>query len=222
VRLLPCLALLLVSCRGDQIHRADFAPLDSGSPTAARLAPALLGELAPDFALEDLSGETVRLSDHRGNRVVLEWVNPECPFTDHSHSYGSLKELAARQIEKGIVWIAINSSGAEKMGGDLEVNRTAAERWGLPHPLLLDPTGVVGRLYDATSTPELYVIDERGVLVYVGALDNAPFGKVRGGGEVINYVEAALADLAAGREVQTPTRQSYGCRVKYAQPALNR
>lgn len=216
------LPVLVLSCRGDRLHRATDASAEDGHHASSTRSLARIGELAPDFELRDLSGETVRLSSFRGNRVVLEWTNPECPFCEHAHTHGALKDLAARSMAKGIVWIAINSCGAEKPGGDVERNREAAERWGLPHPLLLDPTGEVGRLYDATTTPGMYVIDERGLLVYVGALDNAPFGKVRGGGEVIDYVEAALADLDAGRAVVAPVKQAYGCRVKYAQPVLSR
>jgi len=225
VRHLPLLLLLpvlVLSCRGDRFHRADDTSAEEGRPAASVRSRARIGQLAPDFELRDLSGGTVRLSAFRGNRVVLEWTSPECPFCEHAHTHGALRDLAARLMEKGIVWLAINSCGAEKPGGALEKNREAAERWDLPHPLLLDPTGEVGRLYDATTTPEMYVIDERGALVYVGALDNAPFGKVRGGGEVIDYVEAALADLDARRAVAVPTRQAYGCRVKYAQPVLSR
>jgi hypothetical protein len=214
--------LLLAACRSDTIHRTDYASVESEPVVSAASLPAYLGHVVPDFALPDLDGVLHRLSDYRGNRVVLEWINPECPFTDFSHTHGALHDLPRRSTEKGIVWIAINSGGEDKMGVGMERNRGAAKRWGLEQPILLDRTGEVGRLLDATTTPAFFIIDEQGVLVYEGALDNAPFGKVPGGGEVINFVQAALDDLAAGRAVAIPSRQSYGCRVKYAQPVLSR
>ena len=214
------LLLLCCACRSDQTHRNDQFEPAPAPPVVGSGSLARLGELAPDFQLPELDGYSVRLSDFRGNRVVLEWSNPLCPFVTHAHTKGPLVDLPRRAIEHGIVWLAINSAGEPKMGGNPEQNRQAVESWKMDYPLLLDPTGRVGRTYDATTTPECFVIDERGVLIYQGALDNAPFGMVRGGGEVMNYVEAALTDLVEEREVRTPFKQSYGCRVKYAQPTL--
>ena len=59
---------------------------------------------------------------------------------------------------------------------------------------------------------------EHGVLVYAGAIDNSPDaeGESPQGGTLVNYVDAALEDLAAGRPVRTPRTKAYGCSVKYA------
>ena len=73
----------------------------------------------------------------------------------------------------------------------------------------------VVRLYGAKSTPGMYVIDGKGTLVYRGAIDNAQDGDPPGGEKLVNYVDAALADLAAGRPVAIPETPSYGCSVKY-------
>jgi hypothetical protein len=86
------------------------------------------------------------------------------------------------------------------------------------HPVLRDLTGEIGKAYGATNTPNMFVIDTAGTVVYAGAIDNSPDGE-RGaptGGTLVNYVEAALADLAAGRPVATPVTKPYGCGVKYA------
>lgn len=219
------LLLLLAACRGDQIHRETEQDPFQGPPSPTAIPPGTiveLGQLVPDFTLSDLDGKRVQLSSFRGNRLVIEWVNPSCPFTNFAHEKGSLRNMARELQERGVLWLAINSAGDEKMGGGERLSREAAERWGIEHPLLLDPGGEVGRMFDATTTPEIFLLDESGKLVYIGALDNAPFGKVRGGGEPLNYLEAALADLAAGRPVATPVQQSYGCRVKYGQPNLQR
>jgi hypothetical protein len=222
--LLPLL-LACTACRGEQVYReVELTPF-VGPPSPTAVIPGTvvdLGELVPEFVLTDLEGQRVKLSDYRGNRLVLEWLNPSCPFTKFAHEKGSLRTMARDVAENGVLWLAINSAGNEKLGAGAVPTREAAERWGLAHPILLDPTGEVGRMFDATTTPQVFLLDEAGRLVYVGAIDNAPFGKVRGGGEPVNYLAQALADLAAGRPVAAPIRQSYGSRVKYAQPLILR
>jgi len=212
--------LLLFSasaCRGARVVR-------EGSPEAARaseaeaLSLAMIGEPAPDFTLPTLSGSRVRLSDYRGKIVVLEWLNPRCPFTRHAHNMGLLRDYPAQAQAAGVVWLGINSGAEQKLGGDSEASERAMAEWGLDFPILRDTSGEVGRRFDATVTPEVFLIDRRGVLLYVGALDNMPFGKVRGGGEGQNYLALALEQLLAGEAVRPSHRQAYGCRVKYAQP----
>jgi peroxiredoxin len=183
--------------------------------------PALASEVgkpAPDFTLRDLDGRPVRLSDHRGKVVVLEWFNPGCPFVVASHTRGTLKGAAAREAKAGVVWLAVNSGAPGKQGAGAEVNRTAARDWGMEHPVLLDETGEAGRAYGATNTPHMFVVDAKGTLVYRGAIDNSPDGERQSpkGGALVEYVTAALEDVRAGRPVRTAETKAYGCGVKYA------
>lgn len=173
---------------------------------------ALVGSQAPDFTLPDLSGKSVKLSDHRGKTVVLEWFNPGCPYVVFAHGEGPLKDLAARQPEQ-VVWLAINSGAPGKQGHGREVNLQAAADWSIGHPILLDEAGSVGRTYGARSTPQLFVIDPTGVIRYAGALDNAPFGKSEGAR--VDYAADAVAAVLAGTVVQPDHTPSYGCSVKY-------
>lgn len=213
------LALAGAGCRGDQVTRQGDRDLAAAREASAHVL-AEVGREVPDFTLPAVDGGRVRLSDYRGKYVVLEWFNPLCPFTRFAHTEGTLATYPAQAREEGVVWLAINSASDEKMGGDLEDNRAARKAWAMDYPLLLDPDGKVGRQYDATATPEVFLIDPAGVLIYVGALDNMPFGKVRGGGEGVNYLAQALAQSRAGSQVTRPARQAYGCRVKYAQPTI--
>lgn len=227
MRLLPplLLAAALCACRGDSVHHATETDPFFGPPSPTAIPPGTLvklGEAVPDFVLDGIDGQQVRLSDLRGNRVVLEWFNPECPFSSFAHEHGVLTGLARELREEGVLWLAINSAGDEKMGGGLEASREAAKRWGMSHPVLVDPTGEVGRMFDATNTPEVFLIDERGRLRYLGAIDNAPFGKVPGGGAPQNYLLEALAGLDETPPRDVAPRQPYGCRIKYAQPVLQR
>lgn len=181
--------------------------------------PAMVGQAAPDFALQDLDGKTRRLSDYHGKTVVLEWFNPECPFVRLSHTKGSLKGLADKYADDhSVVWLAVNSGGEGRQGYGVEKNREGVNTYGIKHPVLLDPRGQVGHAYGATNTPHMFIIDPNGTLAYAGAIDNSPDaeGQSASGRTLINYVAQALDELARGKPVSVPTTKAYGCSVKYA------
>ncbi len=194
-------------------------PRSHGAIASRTTAHALeLGTPAPDFELTDLEGNVHKLSRHRGQIVVLEWFSPACLFTTRSHEQGPLKDQARRAMARGVVWLSVNSTAPRYDGHGVEANAKAKAAWAMPNPILLDPSGDVGRAYGVTATPQMFVIDPRGTVVYVGAIDNDPdIGDPRG--DVLeNYVDLALADLAAGRPVARPNVPTYGCRVKYDRP----
>ncbi|HTE56921.1 MAG TPA: thioredoxin family protein [Kofleriaceae bacterium] len=191
------------------------AAVPATAQTAGATAPApQTGTPAPDFTLADLDGKQVQLSSLKGKTVVLEWFNPGCPFVRYSHGEGPLKDLAKKHTADGVVWLAINSGSEGKQGAGAEMNRAARQDWSIDYPILIDANGQVGKAYDAKTTPHMFVIDGNGQIVYRGALDNAPLGKVPADGQV-NYVENALASLAAGKPVEVAETKSYGCSVKY-------
>jgi peroxiredoxin len=219
--------LTLAACSRGRTNDTSAAsvPSSQGARLAAAVTPAgpaagsaAVGKVAPDFTLKDLDGHEVSLASFRGKVVVLEWFNPGCPFVKASHSKGSLKGSAKKHAGQGVVWLAINSSARGKQGFEPSANSDAAKTFGLDHPILRDETGTVGHAYGATNTPNMFVIDKSGVLVYAGAIDNSPDGEGEAptGGSLVNYVDAALEDLAAGRPVKTPVTKPYGCSVKYA------
>jgi peroxiredoxin len=189
----------------------------AGLLIAAHTLAADVGQPAPAFSLRDLNGKVVNLSDLRGRVVVLEWFNPGCPFVRASHTRGTLVGEAARESKKGVLWFAVNSAAAGKQGYGIEANRTATKEFQMQYPVLLDESGEVGHAYGATNTPGMFVIDPQGRLVYRGAIDNSPDGErdAPEGGVLIDYVGAALDDLAAGRPVRYPETKQYGCTVKY-------
>ncbi len=176
---------------------------------------AALGKPAPDFELKDIDGKVVKLSDYKGKVVVLEWFNPECPVIVKAHSEGPLKDQASRVAKDGVVWLSINSGAAGKQGNGIDKNKKAKADWKIGGPILIDEKGDVGRKYDAKTTPHMYVIDAKGVLAYRGAIDNAASGKPEGGEPLVNYVDAALADIKAGKPVAKNDTKAYGCSVKY-------
>lgn len=216
-RLLASLPLLLAL--GCSSGGTAPPPAASGKPASAAPAAAAaeVGKPAPDFTLTDLDGKSVSLASFKGKTVVLEWFNPECPFVKASHLKGSLETYAAEATAKGVVWLAINSGAAGKQGHGVEKNREGVAAFGLKHPVLLDPTGEVGRRYGATNTPHMYVIAPDGALVYAGAIDNSPDGEGESptGDKLVNYVDEALKALAEGKPVSAPKTSAYGCSVKY-------
>lgn len=183
-------------------------------PTAHAMDTPEVGQPAPEFSLQDLDGKTWTLSALKGRTVVLEWFNPGCPFVVAAHEGGPLKDLAAKQPEE-VVWLAVNSGAPGKQGAEPSFNREAATKWNLDHPILMDPTGQVGRSYGASNTPQLVVVDGKGTLAYYGALDNAPFNEVKGGDKRIDYTADAIASVLAGTTPKPAKTKPYGCSVKY-------
>jgi len=174
---------------------------------------AVVGKPAPEFTLADLDGQEVILSELKGKTVVLEWFNPGCPFVKFAPADGPLSSLAADRASDELTWLAINSSAPSKQGHGIEANRQAAKNWNMDHPVLIDEQGTVGRLYGARTTPQIFVIDAKGTLIYAGALDNSPMGKTTG--QPVNYVSAALDAAGAGKPITVSETKPYGCSVKY-------
>lgn len=196
---------------------AAAAPSASAAPAPTATPVATIGASAPAFTLTDLDGKTVSLADFLGKVVVLEWFNPGCPFVRASHTKGSLTDAARRAKAQGVVWLAINSGAPGQQGHGVPANRKGVETFALEHPVLLDEDGGVGRAYGAAKTPHLFVIDEKGTLVYGGAVDNSPDGEGESpeGGTLVRYVDQALAEVLAKKPVTVPSSKPYGCSVKY-------
>jgi peroxiredoxin len=168
-------------------------------------------QTAPDFELADQNGETHKLSDYRGKIVVLEWTNPQCPFVQRHYADGhtTMIDLAAKFGGEDVVWLGIDSSNFVTS----ESATAWAEKKGITTPILLDADGEVGRLYEAKTTPHMFVIGREGELLYSGAIDDDSSGK---GKAPVNFVEAALSSVLAGEPVQTAKTKPYGCSVKYS------
>jgi len=178
--------------------------------TATWAASAKIGQPAPEFALKDQDGREVSLTGLRGKIVVLEWTNPDCPFVQRHYRAKTMTTLAERFRDRDVVWLAVNSTHSMDAAKD-RAWRTAQ---GFSHPVLDDRSGTVGNAYGARTTPNLFVIDRAGVLVYQGAIDDDAAGEK--GTEARNYVAEALDDVTAGKPVRVPETRPYGCSVKYA------
>ena len=185
---------------------------------ASASAAPVVGKPAPDFKLADTNGRTVTLSGFRGRTVVLEWNNPGCPFVKKHYGSGNMQRTQAAAAKDGVVWLTINSGAPGKQGymSGPEAKAFVAQSGARPTAYLLDPRGVVGKSYDAKTTPHMFVINKAGTLVYAGGIDDKPTANPADIKGARNHVLAALAELKAGRAVSVPTSRSYGCAVKYA------
>lgn len=184
---------------------------------AALAADARIGAPAPAFTLSDLDGETRSLEEFAGKTVVLEWTNHECPFVVKHYNSNNIPRQQAAATGEGVVWLVINSSAPGKQGNvAAEQAREIQSDWGASQTAyLFDTDGAVGRAYGAKTTPHMYIIDADGVLRYNGAIDSIPSADIGDLDQAEQYVELALAELAAGRPVSRPLTQPYGCSVKY-------
>jgi peroxiredoxin len=176
-----------------------------------------IGGSAPEFALTDVSGKAVKLSDFKGKHVVLEWTNPNCPFVKKHYDSKNMQGLQSAYTGKGVVWLAINSTSTDHQDfmkpSDLSAKLNA---WGSkPSATLMDVDGKAGKSYGAKTTPHMYIVDPQGKLVYAGGIDDKRSANPADIPSSKNFVRAALDETLAGKPVSVATSTPYGCSVKY-------
>lgn len=230
------LALSLAACQGSESYgettTADGLAAEEARPEVVdansaveATAPALLGTAsvavlgleAPNFRLLDSNGNSHDLADFRGEPVVLEWINHGCPFVKKHYASGNMQSLQERYTDQGVTWLAICSSAPGKQGYHSPDgwNDAIAEHGNNATAVLIDETGLVGKAYDARTTPHMYVIDADGTLVYSGAIDSDSSPNAAAIEGATNYVAETLDLLLAGNEVEPASSKPYGCSVKY-------
>jgi peroxiredoxin len=177
------------------------------------------GEMAPDFKGTDSNGKVHTLAQYRGKYVVLEWANKGCPFEQKHYNSGNMERLQKEWTGKGVVWLSVLSSAPGEQGNvtPAEENDYLREMKAAPTAAILDPSGTIGRLYSAKTTPDMFVIDPQGKIVYEGAIDDQPTPDPASLKDAKNYVSAALEASMAARPVAVPVTRSYGCSVKYSE-----
>lgn len=186
--------------------------------TAAIAADVAPGKPAPDFIAKDSKGRDVSLSSFKGKVVVLEWTNNGCPYVAKHYGAGNMQALQASAAAKDVVWLSIISSAPGEQGhvSGAQADKIATDAKAKPTAVLLDPTGTIGRLYDAKTTPHMFVIDKAGTLAYAGGIDDKPTANPADIKGARNFVAEAIEAVTAGKPVVTATSRPYGCSVKYS------
>lgn len=187
-------------------------------PVAVNAATvAEVGKPAPEFTGIDTKGTEHKLTDLKGKTVVLEWNNPECPYVVKHYGAKNMQDLQKAATADGVVWLTVNSSAAGKQGnmsGEV-ADKYVADQGAAPTAYILDADGTIGKLYDAKTTPHMYVINPEGVLVYAGAIDSDDSFKPETIKGATNYVTAALQSVKDGKPVAQASTKPYGCGIKY-------
>lgn len=187
--------------------------LAAGSAAAAPK----VGEAAPAFSAIDSNGKAVALADFKGKYVVLEWTNAECPFVRKHYGSGNMQATQKEALAQGAVWLSVISSAPGKQGhaSGEQANTLSRERKATPTHVLLDEKGDLGRLYDAKTTPHLFIVGKDGRLIYAGGIDSIASSDPADIPGATNYVKAALSESIAGKPVSQAATKPYGCSIKY-------
>jgi peroxiredoxin len=180
--------------------------------------PATVGQPAPAFSATDATGKAVSLADFKGKTVVLEWVNPGCPYVRKHYDSANMQATQKSATGSGVVWLAVNSthSGAGDYKKPADMAAWMQQQKAAATHTLMDSDGKVGKAFGARTTPHMYIVDAKGTLVYAGGIDDKPTANPADAKTAKNFVNAALADIAAGKPVAQASTRPYGCSVKYS------
>jgi peroxiredoxin len=195
---------------------ATSAGVAAAANTAWADEPAI-GQAAPGFSATDSQGHPRRLQDFHGKTVVLEWTNADCPFTRKHYTSGNMQTLQQLARDHGVVWLSVISSAPGKQGyvDGAGADALTASRHAVPTAVLLDPSGDLGRLYHAKTTPHMFVIGPDGDLKYMGGIDSVATPDVEDIKSAEPYLKEAMLAVVDGKPVAHPVTRPYGCSVKY-------
>lgn len=184
---------------------------------AAEAKTAKVDQPAPGFTLTDVDGNKHSLSDFTGKYVVLEWVNYDCPFVMKHYDSGNMPALQKEYTGKDVVWLSICSSAPGKQGHfeTAALKERMKKENASPTAYLIDEDGTVGKMYEAKTTPHMYIINPEGVLLYAGGIDNIPSTNKDDIAKATNYVREGLDAELDGKAIATKFSKPYGCSVKY-------
>jgi thioredoxin-related protein len=208
------------------MHRRQFATSSIAAATllavtssawAQATATATVGQAAPNFSAKDVNGKTVSLADFKGKTVVLEWVNPGCPYVRKHYDGGNMQGTQQEALAKNVVWLAINSTGNDHPDylKPADLAKWMKDKKAPATYTLMDEDGKIGKAYGARTTPHLYIVDGKGMLIYAGGIDSIPTASASDIPKATNYVKVSLGEIASGKPVSNNVTRAYGCSVKY-------
>jgi len=182
----------------------------------AQAASAIVGQAAPDFTGTDALGKSHKLSDFKGKHVVLEWTNPNCPFVV-KHYGGNMQALQTEFTRKGVVWLSVNSTNKQSRDylAPAKLTTWQLEKKASASAMLMDDSGDIGLLYNAKTTPHMYIVNPQGVLIYAGAIDSVASANSEDIKTATNYIRQGLNEALGGKAISVAATRPYGCFLKY-------
>lgn len=177
-----------------------------------------VGDIAPEIEAVDINGNPFKLSDHKGKTVVLEWTNAQCPYVIKHYDSGNMQKVQKEALAmENVAWVSINSSAKGKQGNVSaeEAQKVLSETGATPSAVLLDPSGAIGKAYNAKTTPHVFIVGGDGKVVYAGAVDDNSSPRQSVIADSKNYILAALGDIKEGKAIEVASTKPYGCSVKY-------
>lgn len=179
---------------------------------------AKVGAPAPAFQAVDADGKIRNLSEFAGKTVILEWTNHDCPYVRKHYNSATMQTLQKDMAKDGIVWLSVISSPVGEQGhvDGAKAKELTVQRHAAPAGILLDPKSGMARAYGAQTTPHMYIIDPKGTLAYMGAIDDKPSSSASSLNGAKSYVRQAIAELKSGKPISEASTKAYGCVVKYA------
>ena len=168
---------------------------------------------APQFTLNSSNNKSLSLKDFSGKWVVLEWFNKGCPFVKKFYEVNKMQELQKQYTDKNIIWLSIISSAKGKQGHETPAEAIKTrEKWQIKSShTLLDIDGVVGKKYDAKTTPHIFIINPKQDLVYQGAIIESDSDSIE---ELYNSIDTKVNEVIHTKIPQakggTPTLDNLG------------
>ncbi len=184
---------------------------------APAYSAAVVGQKAPEFTAKDATGKTVNLADFKGKTVVLEWVNPGCPYVRKHYGAGNMQSTQKDAADKGVVWLAINSTDTQHPDylAPAALQSWMTQQKAAATHTVMDESGTIGQQYAARTTPHMYIISAQGNLIYAGGIDSIASANPADIKTATNYVKQSLGEVAAGKPISSANTKPYGCSVKY-------
>lgn len=176
-----------------------------------------LGAVLPSFRLPDVSGTPVSSDEvDRSRGLLVAFLCPHCPYVQHIRA--ELGRAAQDFRQRGLAVVGINSNDATTVLEDgVAGMRQEVREAGYTFPYLVDETQAVAKAFHAACTPDFFLFDGAGRLVYRGQFDASR----PGGTEPVTGkdLRAAVDALLAGEAPAADQRPSLGCNIKWKKGA---
>ena len=192
-------------------EKKEAKPIEAAKPAVLKVG----STVDENLTLTDLDGKSIKFKDLRGKVVLIHFWSTMCPYEKVADP--KFTELEKRwKDKKDVVILAINANGTEigpeKDAALYDAIREHQKKKELSFPVYADHGNKLADLFQAQSTPHCFVLDQKGVIVYQGGLDDDPKGDK--GEATQQYARDAVEATLAGEAVKVKESKPYGCSIK--------